>query len=258
MIFYIHWIWFLIITIVSTEPLNLNATNITSTSFCITFDPPTNITQNGLITSYNVTYQGDLFNTTEYNTTVSVNTVVYPLIESSSVCISNLEEYNNYTVLIRAVNGAGEGAAAMIAVETLEAGSYKNLTSVNSTLCKFKFIYLAPTASPQSVSGLNITSISINVCFNPPPTNDQNGIITFFNITYSESPFQTASVTVNVPVELIAYPLDGTVCRNLTNLQQNNDYSITVIAINSQGPGPVSQSIVITTNEAGGYTINVV
>ena len=106
----------------SDAPLNLNATNITSISYCITFDPPTNFTQNGLITSYNVTYQGELFNTTEYNTTVSANTVVYPLTESSSVCISNLEEYNNYTVLIRAVNGAGEGAAAMFTVETLEAG----------------------------------------------------------------------------------------------------------------------------------------
>ena len=106
----------------STEPLNLSSENITSTSLCITFSPPTNIDQNGLIASYIVTYRGKLFNTTEYNTTVSVNTVVYPLTESSSVCISNLEEYDNYTVMIRAVNGAGEGDAAMITVETLEAG----------------------------------------------------------------------------------------------------------------------------------------
>ena len=106
----------------STEPLNLASDNITSTSFCITFDPPSGINQNGQITSYIVTYQGVLFNTTEYNTTVSVSSVVYPLTESSSVCIYNLEEYDNYTVMIRAVNGAGEGAAAMISVETLEAG----------------------------------------------------------------------------------------------------------------------------------------
>ena len=69
-----------------------------------------------------MTYQGKLINTTAYNTTVSVNTVVYPLTESSNVCISNLEEYDNYTVLIRAVNGAGEGGASMITVHTLEAG----------------------------------------------------------------------------------------------------------------------------------------
>ena len=106
----------------STEPLSLASENVTSTSFCVTFDPPTNSTQNGQISSYNVTYVGNLFDTTEVSTTVSVSSVVYPLTESSSVCISNLEEYNNYTVLIRAVNGAGEGTAATITVETLEEG----------------------------------------------------------------------------------------------------------------------------------------
>ena len=110
---------------VSTEPLNLISDSIDATFFCVSFNPPTNITQNGLITSYTVTYQGELFNTTEYNTTVSVNTVVYPLTESSSVCISDLEEYNNYTVLIRANNGAGQGAAAIITIRTSEAGSFK-------------------------------------------------------------------------------------------------------------------------------------
>ena len=69
-----------------------------------------------------MTYQGELFNTTEYNITVSVSPVVYPLTESSSVCLTGLEEYANYTVLIRVVNGAGVGAAAMITVETLIAG----------------------------------------------------------------------------------------------------------------------------------------
>ena len=88
----------------------------------MTFDPPSGINQNGPITSYTVTYQGELFNTTEYNNTISVNKVVYPLTASSSVCINNLEEYNNYTLLIRANNGAGEGTAAIITVQTLEAG----------------------------------------------------------------------------------------------------------------------------------------
>ena len=106
----------------STEPINLNNTNTSSTSFCVTFEPPTEIDQNGPITSYTVTYHGEVFNTTEYNITISVNTLVYPLTGSSSVCISDLEEFNNYTVLIRANNGAGEGKAAVITVITLEAG----------------------------------------------------------------------------------------------------------------------------------------
>ena len=103
-------------------PSQLVASNITSTSFCITISPPTNVTQNGPIQSYTVSYQGELFNTTQVNVYVSVGVVTYPLTASSSVCINGLEEFNNYTVAVRAVNGAGEGAAVTQVVRTLSAG----------------------------------------------------------------------------------------------------------------------------------------
>ena len=124
-------------------------------------------------------------------------------------------------------------------------------TSENFVYTNFAFLYLAPTAAAQNVLGMDITSVSINVCFDPPTNSNQNGIITSFNVRYFGSPFQTVSVTVTVPVVPTDYPLDRTVCRNLTGLQQNNDYNITVMAINSVGPGPISQSIVVTTNESG-------
>ena len=40
------------------------------------------------------------------------------------VCLSDLVEYNNYNVSIRAINGAGEGDVASIIVQTSEAGLY--------------------------------------------------------------------------------------------------------------------------------------
>ena len=56
---------------------------------------------------------------------VSVSVVVaYPLTASSSVCINGLEEFNNYTVSVRAINGAGEGAAITRVVRTLTSGLY--------------------------------------------------------------------------------------------------------------------------------------
>ena len=94
------------------------------TSFCITISPPTNVTQNGPIQSYTVSYQGELFNTTQVNVSVSVGVVTYPLTASSSMCINGLEEFNNYTVAVRAINGAGEGAAITQVVRTLAAGLY--------------------------------------------------------------------------------------------------------------------------------------
>ena len=108
--------------LVSGAPSQLVASNITSTSFCITISPPTNVTQNGPIVSYTVSYQGELFNTTQVNVSVSVGVVTYPLTASSSVCINGLEEFNNYTVAVRAVNGVGEEAAITQVIRTLTAG----------------------------------------------------------------------------------------------------------------------------------------
>ena len=48
--------------------------------------------------------------------------VIHPLIASSSLCITGLEEFNNFTVSVRAINGAGEGAAITRVVRTLESG----------------------------------------------------------------------------------------------------------------------------------------
>ena len=87
-----------------------------------------------------MTYQGELFNTTEYNITVSVNTVVYPLTKSSSVCLSYLEEDNNYTVLIKAINGAGEGASAIIIVQTLSSGMFSDIHSINRRIPKYNTV----------------------------------------------------------------------------------------------------------------------
>ena len=108
---------------VSEAPTQLAVSSRTATSFCITISPPVNNTQNGLIQSYTVSYQGELFNTTQVNVSVSV-VVIYPLTASSSLCINGLEEFNNYTVSVRAINGAEEGAAITRVFRTLESGLY--------------------------------------------------------------------------------------------------------------------------------------
>ena len=110
-------------SLVSEAPSQLVVSNTTAVSFCISISPPVNNTQNGPIQSYTVSYQGELFNTTQVNVSVSV-VVTYPLTASSSVCINGLEEFNNYTVSVRAINGAGEGAAITKVVRTLQSGLY--------------------------------------------------------------------------------------------------------------------------------------
>ena len=118
-------------SLVSEAPTQLVVSNTTATSFCITISPPINNTQNGPIQSYTVSYQGELFNTTQVNVSVSV-VVTYPLTASSSECITGLEEFNNYTVSVRAINGAGEGAAITRVFRTLASGLYYYFSNFRS------------------------------------------------------------------------------------------------------------------------------
>ena len=49
----------------------------------------------------------------------------------------------------------------------------------------------------------------------------------------------------------IVYPLNGRICVNLTGLEEYNNYTIQVAAINDAGPGTLSSSIIQLTSQAG-------
>ena len=54
-----------------------------------------------------------------------------------------------------------------------------------------------------------------------------------------------------MPVSPTEYPLNRTVCTTLTNLEENNNYNISVLLTNSAGSGPASTDITALTLEAG-------
>ena len=111
--------------------------------------------------------------------------------------------------------------------------------------------FLAPIAAPLNVFTTAITAATITVCFVPPTGSSQNGIITSFNVSYAGSPFQTTQQVTTVPVSPTEYPLNRTVCTTLTNLEENNNYNISVLLTNSAGSGPASTDITALTLEAG-------
>ena len=77
-------------------------------SIRVTFTPPIAINQNGLISSYNVTYIGQTFDTAIQFVTVNVTNAIYPsTVDTLSVDLTGLQEYNNYTVRVSAVNQIG-------------------------------------------------------------------------------------------------------------------------------------------------------
>ena len=110
---------------------------------------------------------------------------------------------------------------------------------------------LAPIAAPQNVVITTITAITITVCFDPPTGSSQNGIITSFNVSYAGSPFQTTQQVTTVSVSPTEYPLNRTVCTTLTNLEENNNYNISVLLTNSAGSGHASANMTALTLEAG-------
>ena len=95
------------------------------------------------------------------------------------------------------------------------------------------------------------TATSIIVCFEFPEGSTQNGEITSFNVTLVGTPFDTDSRNVSIPVTSTDYPLTGSVCGDVTNLEEYNNYTITVLVTNSAGSGPSSSSVEIRTQQAG-------
>ena len=105
--------------------------------------------------------------------------------------------------------------------------------------------------APQNVRATATNATAISVCFDPPIGNSQNGIITSFSVTSTGSTFQMSPLVTTVMISPTEYPLNRTVCTTLTNLEENNTYAISVLLINSAGPGPPSTDITVLTPVAG-------
>ena len=89
------------------------------------------------------------------------------------------------------------------------------------------------------------------MCFSPPQIAAQNGPITSFDITYTGNPFETTVQIETVYITSQVYPLTGIVCRNLTNLEELNNYTISVAAVNRNGTGVASNDLTALTEGAG-------
>ena len=80
----------------------------------------------------------------------------------------------------------------------------------------------------------SISSTSLYISWDPVPAMDQNGVITNYDVTYSQSTFQTLQPNGTVRVQ------GDNVSATLTGLEEYVVYSITVRAYTAIGPGPYS------------------
>ena len=80
----------------------------------------------------------------------------------------------------------------------------------------------------------SISSTSLHISWDPVPAMDRNGIITNYDVTYSQSTFQSLQPSVTVSVQ------GDNESVTLTGLEEYVVYSITVRAYTAIGPGPYS------------------
>ena len=112
-------------------------------------------------------------------------------------------------------------------------------------------VYLVPSDTPQNVTTVAVNSTSIRVTFNPPPEIDQNGPITLYNISYTGEVFDGVTQFVTEAISPPVYPAVGQVSLNLTGLQEYNNYTIRVSAINGIGSSEFTSGDIQITDEAG-------
>ena len=218
-------------------PQNVTTESLNSTAIRVCFFPPRPVNQNGLITSFTISYIGDLFQTQTQTMDLPISPLVYPLSTMLCVILTSLEEFNTYTITVEAVNSIGNGSESVGLMElTDQAGEY-NFYLLRNTIIFTIFVILAPSAPPQNFTAISGRSISLT--YMPPPLIDQNGVLTSFSIEYFGVDRDTTTRNITVPASQLSL--------NITQLNEDTTYMIRIRASTVVGFGPFSDFITATT-----------
>ena len=120
-----------------------------------------------------------------------------------------------------------------------------------SVCLESRYVYVAgyntvPSGVPLNLRARTIDSMTIEVEWVEPPLETQNGIIVLYQINITVSETKTSFI-VNATTP-------GAV--NITELHPYYGYSVRVAAITSQGAGPYSDPVSVTTLEDSKHTIH--
>ena len=193
----------------TATPSDLSINPSGSTSLLIKWKEPNKAQQNGVILSYLIIVVG-----------LQHDSSVYRFVTISSVrtyTVTDLEENHQYYVSMSANNSAGYGpSTGNISVFTNEA---------------------APSSAPQSVYAIgNISSLFI--VWSAPPTPDQNGVITKYEVYYTDVDSGVNRSIFETKLRVV-----------ISNLNENELFRIQIRAYTSYGPGPYSTVIYVQTLE---------
>ena len=181
-----------------------------STSILVSWNHLLPEEENGIILFYLIIIEGRGFDSSVYRRHAN-STATYFIVE-------DLQEANEYSVRLCAVNKAGNGPYSdVILVETYED---------------------VPSAAPQRLFGISNTNIII-IIWIPPSQMERNGAITHYQVTYH-----------GMRIDRKVHSLNETFVRSvISNLHEGETYQLKVRAYTSQGPGPYSPIVLVKTLE---------
>ncbi|CAI9173366.1 unnamed protein product [Rangifer tarandus platyrhynchus] len=209
-------------------PRSVSVTPRTTSSILIQWQPPRDESLNGLLQGYRIYYREleyEAAPVTESKTLKTPSALRAELTAQSSFKtvnssstettyeLTHLKKYRRYEVVLTAYNVIGEGpASAPVEVFVGEA---------------------APTQAPQHVQVNPLTASQLEVAWEPPPPESQNGNIQGYKIYYWEADSQNDTEKMRVLF------LPETTAK-LKNLTSHTKYLVSISAFNAAGDGPRS------------------
>nr|KAF6347352.1 sidekick cell adhesion molecule 1 [Pipistrellus kuhlii] len=190
-------------------PSSVSVTPHTTSSVLVQWQPPSDESLNGLLQGYRIYYRA-----LEPEGAAGPEAAALRTPSASRSELTELRKYRRYEVILTAYNVVGEGpATAPLEVFVGEA---------------------APAMAPQNIRVSPLTASQLEVTWEPPPPESQNGNVQGYKIYYWEAGGQNASEKVRVLF------LPETAVR-LKNLTSHSRYLVSIAAFNAAGDGPRSE-----------------
>ncbi|XP_026510348.1 protein sidekick-2 [Terrapene carolina triunguis] len=218
-------------------PTILSVTPHTTTSVLIRWQPPSEDKINGILLGFRIRYRELVYDGLRGFTTRSVSspgakwtelTPGYAVRNLTGAGLThhqldNLSKHRRYEIRMSVYNAAGEGPS-----------SPPQEVFVGEAV---------PTAPPQNVAVQTATATQLDVTWEPPPLEAQNGDIQGYKIYFWEAQRQNGTERVKT----LFLPENGAKLKNLTGY---TSYLITVSAFNAAGDGPRSAPVRGRTQQA--------
>uniref|UniRef100_A0A8C6E6Y3 Sidekick cell adhesion molecule 1 n=1 Tax=Moschus moschiferus TaxID=68415 RepID=A0A8C6E6Y3_MOSMO len=190
-------------------PRSVSVTPRTTSSVLIQWQPPRDESLNGLLQGYRIYYRE-----LEYEAAPATESKMPKMPSALRAELTDLKKYRRYEVVLTAYNVIGEGpASAPVEVFVGEA---------------------APAQAPQRVQVNPLTASQLEVAWEPPPPESQNGNIQGYKIYYWEADSQNDTEKMRVLF------LPETTAK-LKNLTSHTTYLVSISAFNAAGDGPRSE-----------------